>query len=33
MTSHPEMPEFEFDPSQAEAIVAYLKFLERKSVP
>ena len=33
VTSHPEMPEFEFDPSQAEAIVAYLKFLERKSAP
>ncbi len=28
VTAHPEMPEFEFDPDQAEAIVVYLKSLE-----
>ncbi len=28
VTAHPEMPEFEFDPEQAAAIVAYLKSLE-----
>lgn len=28
VTAHPEMPEFEFDPDQAEAIIAYLKTLE-----
>ena len=28
VTSHPEMPQFEFDPDQAAAIVAYLKSLE-----
>lgn len=28
VTSHPDMPEFEFDPDQAGAIVAYLKSLE-----
>jgi len=28
VTAHPEMPEFEFDPVQAEAIIAYLKSLE-----
>jgi cytochrome c len=28
VTAHPEMPQFEFDPSQAAAIVAYLKSLE-----
>jgi len=28
VTAHPEMPEFEFDPDQAAAIVAYLKTLE-----
>lgn len=28
VTSHPDMPEFEFDPGQATAIVAYLKSLE-----
>lgn len=28
-TVHPDMPEFEFDPQQAEAIVKYLKSLER----
>ena len=28
VTAHPEMPEFEFDPEQAEAIVVYLKSLE-----
>lgn len=27
VTAHPEMPEFEFDPEQAAAIVAYLKSL------
>lgn len=28
VTAHPEMPEFEFDPNQAAAIVAYLRSLE-----
>jgi cytochrome c len=28
VTAHPEMPEFEFDPDQAEAIIQYLKSLE-----
>ena len=28
VTAHPEMPEFEFDPDQAEAIITYLKSLE-----
>ena len=28
-TGHPGMPEFRFDPDQAEAIIAYLKSLER----
>lgn len=28
VTAHPEMPEFEFDPDQAAAIVDYLKSLE-----
>lgn len=28
VTAHPEMPQFEFDPEQASAIVAYLKTLE-----
>ena len=28
VTAHPEMPEFEFDPAQAQAIVDYLKSLE-----
>ncbi|WP_158626061.1 c-type cytochrome [Arsenicitalea aurantiaca] len=27
-SGHPEMPEFEFEPDQAEAIIAYLKSLE-----
>jgi cytochrome c len=27
VTAHPEMPEFEFDPDQAEAIIAYIKSL------
>jgi cytochrome c len=31
VTAHPEMPQFEFDPDQANAIVAYLKTLEPKS--
>ncbi|MBK8083059.1 MAG: cytochrome c [Devosia sp.] len=31
VTAHPEMPEFEFDPEQAEAIVLYLKSLEPSS--
>lgn len=31
VTAHPEMPEFEFDPGQAEAIVQYLKSLEPKA--
>jgi len=29
VTAHDEMPQFEFDPTQAAAIVAYLKSLER----
>lgn len=28
VTAHPEMPQFEFDPDQAAAIVAYLKTLD-----
>lgn len=28
VTAHPDMPEFEFDPDQAAAIIAYLKTLE-----
>ena len=28
-TGHPAMPEFRFDPDQAEALIAYLKSLER----
>lgn len=28
VTAHPEMPQFEFDPEQAAAIIAYLKTLE-----
>lgn len=28
VTAHPDMPEFEFDPEQAAAIVSYLKTLE-----
>jgi cytochrome c len=28
VTAHPDMPQFEFDPDQAAAIVAYLKSLE-----
>ncbi len=28
VTAHPEMPEFEFDPDQADAIIQYLKTLE-----
>jgi cytochrome c len=28
VTGHPDMPEFDFDPIQAEAIVEYLKSLE-----
>lgn len=28
VTAHPDMPEFEFDPPQAAAIIAYLKTLE-----
>jgi len=28
VTAHPEMPEFEFDPDQAEAIIQYIKTLE-----
>lgn len=28
VSGHPDMPEFEFDPPQAAAIVAYLKSLE-----
>ena len=29
VTAHPEMPQFEFEPQQAAAIVEYLKTLER----
>ncbi len=28
VTAHPEMPQFEFDPDEAAAIIAYLKTLE-----
>lgn len=28
VTAHPEMPQFEFDPEQAAAIIVYLKSLE-----
>ena len=28
-TGHPGMPEFRFDPDQVEALIAYLKTLER----
>ncbi|GJD55587.1 c-type cytochrome [Methylobacterium dankookense] len=28
-TGHPTMPEFRFDPDEAEALIAYLKTLER----
>ncbi len=28
VTGHPDMPEFEFDPAQAEAIISYLKSLD-----
>ena len=28
-TGHPSMPEFRFDPDQAEDLIAYLKSLER----
>lgn len=28
LTAHPDMPEFEFDPEQAAAIIAYLKSFE-----
>ncbi|MER2268290.1 c-type cytochrome [Methylobacterium oxalidis] len=28
-TGHPSMPEFRFDPDQAESLIAYLKSLER----
>ncbi|MHB2210846.1 c-type cytochrome [Methylobacterium sp. CM6257] len=28
-TGHPSMPEFRFDPDQAQALIAYLKSLER----
>ncbi len=28
-TGHPTMPEFRFDPDEAEAFIAYLKTLER----
>jgi cytochrome c len=28
-TAHPDMPQFQFDPVDAEAIIAYLKSLER----
>lgn len=31
VTAHPEMPQFEFDPDQAWAIIAYLKSLEPTS--
>lgn len=32
VTAHPEMPQFEFDPDQAAAIIAYLKTLEPTQV-
>lgn len=32
VTAHPEMPEFEFDPDQAAAIVTYLKTLEPSTI-
>lgn len=28
-TGHPSMPEFRFDPDQAQSLIAYLKSLER----
>jgi cytochrome c len=28
VTAHPEMPQFEFDPDQASAIIAYLETLD-----
>jgi cytochrome c len=31
VTAHPEMPQFEFDPDQAQDIILYLKSLEPKS--
>mgnify|MGYP003383290779 CR=1 FL=1 len=31
VTAHPEMPQFEFDPDQAAAIIAYLKTLEPRT--
>lgn len=31
IVTHPQMPEFEFDPEQAEAIIAYLKSLESRA--
>lgn len=31
VTAHPEMPQFELDPDQAAAIVAYLKTLEPRT--
>ncbi|WP_127753268.1 cytochrome c [Devosia sp. 1566] len=33
VTAHPEMPQFEFDPAQAAAIVAYLKSLKPGTPP
>lgn len=33
VTAHPEMPEFEFDPDQAGAIIDYLKSLEPNQDP
>jgi Cytochrome c, mono- and diheme variants len=30
IVTHPDMPEFEFDPEQAEAIIAYMQALEGK---
>lgn len=32
VTAHPEMLQFEFDPDQAAAIVAYLKWLEPRKL-
>lgn len=29
MTGHPDMPEFEFDPDDVSAIIAYLKSIQR----
>lgn len=33
LVTHPDMPEFEFDPIQAEAIISYIKSLSQKANP